>query len=100
VTVGLRAVRESEAGSESGVGSSYGTRVWDQKVLSCWLPVLARSQRFLRIEGLSGVFDLIDWDTEYDEARARSRATGTPARQIVSDRVEAVLRDALREAAA
>jgi len=67
VTVGLRAIRQSQAGGARGEATGESLRVYDGQVLQAWLPALAADQRFLRLD-LVPVFDGIDWD---DEATAR-----------------------------
>lgn len=100
VTAGLQAIRDSEVGQQEH-GSRSGVRVYDQKVLISWLPVLATNQRFLTLP-LADLFDTIDWDEEYDRAAIWSRHEGRPVRGYVVERVTALLRAALdttREAA-
>lgn len=82
VTVGLRAIRESESGDNI---ESYGG-----PVLSVWLPALAMNQRFLVLD-LATIFDGLDILTMMDEARVTSRQTGTAAKAIVLGKVVAEL---------
>ncbi len=101
VTAGLQAIRASEVGGERNDSYGYALRVYDQKTLICWLPVLATNQLFLTLP-LADLFDTIDWDEEYDRAAGWSRRDGRPVRGYVVERVTALLRAALdttREAA-
>jgi hypothetical protein len=91
VTIGLSAIRRSEAGALPGA--------YDGNLLAIWLPALARDQRFLRLD-LASVFDGICFDTLRDAARREWHRTGRAARQIAIDMVLARLREELRRAAA
>lgn len=92
VIAGLRAIRQSEFGQSADyIG---GLRPYDGGILLTWLPAVASSQLFLRLD-LAAVVDLIDWETLAEDARAKSRATGIAARQLRIDRVKAYLRAAV-----
>lgn len=101
VTVGLRAIRDSATGNEPRT-DAYASNLWvyDGRVLAVWLPVLAMSQRYLRIADLADAFDEIDWITEFDNAAALARRDGTAARPLVAKRVETVLRARVQQVAA
>jgi hypothetical protein len=101
VTVGLRAIRESAVGNAAR-DDNYNThlRVYDSAILSVWLPALASNQRFLRLPDLAGLFGDIDWDGEFETARAWARRNGGAVRPNVARRVEAILRAAVQGVAA
>lgn len=88
VTVGLRAVLDSDSGKAD-------RKVWDHAVLSAWLPALAKSQRFLRLPDLPEIFDEIDWDGEFAIARRFCRMNGGSVRPRVAQIVEGMLREAV-----
>lgn len=98
VTIGLKAIADSEAGQEHWVAQhGHGFRVWDQVVLAIWLPMLASNAQFLRLP-LAEVFDSIHWQEWVEQAREAQRndPRGPSARARVAGRVEGVLRDAHR----
>lgn len=99
VTVGLRAIRHSQVGN-AAADAYGGLRVYDAATLAVWLPALAKSQRFLRLD-LPEVFDSLDLDTMFDLARQHARISGGSARARVMGQIEAALRaaDAARAAA-
>jgi len=92
VTAGLRAIRSSVQGSA-------GTDAYDGRILRVWLPLIAENQRHMRLP-LAAIFDEIDWEGEFDAARARNRVGGPPTRQAVTDTVRQMLRAAARGEAA
>lgn len=91
VTTGLRAIRQSDLGSEP--------RSYDGTILAPWLDALAMNQRFAALP-LSDLFTTLDLDIELEMARSRSRRTGTPARALVREVILSALRAAQQGAAA
>lgn len=78
VTIGLRAIRNSQQRNEI---EGYGG-----PVITPWLLALARNQRFLRLD-LPSHFDAFDIPSMLDDARIKARQTGSNARQIVTDEI-------------
>lgn len=101
VTAGLRAMAASEAGNAPPVGvGDRAFRVWDQKVLAVWLPVLEANPQFLALD-LASAFDGIPWMRWCDLAEDAFKRDGQPAARVrVMRRVEAALRDTLTKRAA
>lgn len=91
VTAGLRAIRDSVQGSA-------GTDAYDGRIIKAWLPLIAENQRYMRLP-LAAIFDHVDWEGEFDAAKARARIGGPPARTAVMDRVRAHLRSSQQVAA-
>lgn len=93
VEAGLRAIRQSEVGSDTQ-SDNYGfaRRVYDVAILKPWFMALAQSQLFLRLP-LSEIFDEIEWDDLGEDARRTMRVAGGSVRAHVTDAVVAILRD-------
>ena len=98
VTAGLRAMAASEAGNAPPVGTGERQfRVWDQKVLAVWLPLLEANPQFLGLD-LTAAFDGCLWMRWCDLAEDAFKRDGQPATRVrVAQRVEAALRAALAE---
>lgn len=93
VEVGLRAIRQSEQGSDEVADSDgFARRVYDAAILKPWFMALAQSQLFLRLP-LSDIFDDIEWDDLAEAARRNMRLSGGSIRAYVTDAVVAILRD-------
>jgi hypothetical protein len=97
VTAGLAAIRASRAGQIPA--GKDDLPAWSGPTLGVWLPALATSQRFLRLD-LAAIFDTLDFEALMDRARVLSRAQGKPARGIAQDEVIDALREALAARAA
>lgn len=85
VTAGLRAIRGSAAGEDV---ENYGGAV-----LAVWLAALARNIRFLSLP-LTDVFDSVDIEALFDQARIKGRQTGQSARALVIDEITRLLKEA------
>ncbi|MDG4650081.1 ParB/RepB/Spo0J family partition protein [Roseibacterium sp. SDUM158017] len=97
VTVGLAAIRESQAGADEG--DVYNLPAWSGATLAVWLPAIASNQRFMRLD-LATTFDAIDFEALADRCKVLSRAQGVPARRLAQEEVVEALRSAMQEAAA
>jgi len=97
VTAGLAAIRASRAGQCRG--DDYNLPAWSGQTLAVWLPAIATSQRFLRLD-LAAIFDAIEFESLMDRARVMGRAQGKSFRKIAQEEVIETLRDALADRAA
>ena len=96
VTLGLRAIRQSEQGKAAPDARGDCVRVYDGPVLKVWLPALASSQLFLRLN-LTEVFDSIDWDDVRERARLQARNSGGSTAGHAITIIKSILRENLNE---